>query len=63
MHKTYTTKITDCVNNSIKNLILAVVVIAGFASSFAQAEDKESDTALTLNGYAETYYIRGLFST
>ena len=40
----------------MKNLILAVVVIAGFASSFAHAEDKKPDIALTFNGYAETYY-------
>lgn len=39
MHKTCTTKIIDCVNTFMENLILAVVVTALFAGSFAHAEE------------------------
>lgn len=63
IYKTCTTKITDCVTTFMENLILAVVVIALFAGSFAHAEDNKPDTTLTFNGCAETYCIRGLFST
>ncbi|RFC33291.1 MAG: hypothetical protein DID92_2727744752, partial [Candidatus Nitrotoga sp. SPKER] len=40
----------------MKNLTLAVVMIAGFTSSFTHAEDNNPNTPLTFNGYAETYY-------
>ncbi|CAH1903737.1 putative beta-barrel porin-2, OmpL-like bbp2 [Candidatus Nitrotoga sp. HW29] len=40
----------------MKNLILAVVVITGLAGNITYAEDNKPNTALTFNGYAETYY-------
>ena len=40
----------------MKKIILATTAIAAFTGSLAHAEDKKPDTALTFNGYAETYY-------
>lgn len=40
----------------MKKLIITIAVIATLAGGFAHAEDKKPDTALTFNGYAETYY-------
>lgn len=40
----------------MKKLILTTTAIAAFTGGFAHAEDKKPDTALTFNGYAETYY-------
>ena len=40
----------------MKKLIITIAVIATLAGNFAHGEEKKPDTALTFNGYAETYY-------
>ncbi|MEO6421400.1 MAG: porin, partial [Candidatus Nitrotoga sp.] len=40
----------------MKKLICNIAVIASTAGTFSHAEDQKLDTALTINGYVETYY-------
>ena len=40
----------------MKKRILTTTAIAVFTGGFAHAEDKKPDAALTISGYAETYY-------
>jgi hypothetical protein len=48
--------ITSKAANPMKKLIITIAVIATFAGSVAYGEEDAPDAALTISGYAETYY-------